>query len=55
MTERTETTAQALISYRNELIAGGFPEDDATFMARDAAGRVIQANGLHAKPSEAIE
>lgn len=40
------TTASKLIKYRNELIKGGVPEDEATYMTRDAAGRVIQSQGL---------
>ena len=46
------TTASDLIDYRNELIAGGFDEESATWMARDAAARIVQANGLITRPTD---
>jgi len=47
-----ETTASQIVDYRNELVTGGIAEDEATFMARDAAARVIQANGLQTRATD---
>lgn len=39
------TTAAALIDYRKELIEGGFDQDAAELMARDAAQAIIGNSG----------
>jgi len=46
-----ETTASQIVDYCNELILGGIDPVEATAMARDAAARVIQSNGLQTAPT----
>lgn len=45
-TETTMTTAKLLLNYRNELTGGGIDPECADLMTRDAAGIIINAEGL---------
>ncbi|MER5892385.1 hypothetical protein [Streptomyces sp. NPDC001876] len=47
------TTAEKLISYRAELIAGGFTPENAEAMAKDAGYELLRHYGLVTEPSDA--
>ncbi|WP_330339401.1 hypothetical protein [Streptomyces sp. NBC_00557] len=46
----TPTTAQQLLEYRAELLAGGIAPDVADALVRDAAAEIIRATGLETRP-----
>jgi hypothetical protein len=47
------TTAQTLIKYRAELIAGGFSPETAEALAMDAGNWLVRGTGLAVESSEA--